>query len=77
MTTERWLRRTKLAGATWELELFRGRLDAWRDGLRVRTIDEDGKDCFTKWFTNRDSWPMEIAHAWNDMLDVMKKEAVQ
>jgi hypothetical protein len=44
-----------------------GRLDAWRNGLRVRTIDEDGKD----WFINRDSWPMEIAH---DMVDVMKKE---
>ncbi len=71
MKTERWLRRTKLVGVTWELELFRGRLDAWRDGLRVRTIDEDGKD----WFINRDSWPMDIAHAWNDMVDVMKKEA--
>ncbi len=71
MKTERWLRRTKLAGVTWELELFRGRLDAWRDGFRVRTIDEEGKD----WFVNRDSWPMDIARAWNDMVDVMKKEA--
>jgi hypothetical protein len=73
MKTISWIRTSTFDGVRWELVLGNGRLDAWRNGFRVRTIDEEGKD----WFINRNSWPMDIARAWNDMVDVMKKEAVR
>jgi hypothetical protein len=73
MKTLVWQRRARIGDVMWYVDLAGGRLDAWRNGVRVRTIDEDGKD----WFINRDPWPEEIVAAWQEMLDVMRREAVR
>ena len=73
MKTISWQRRTKVHGVEWEFEVAGGRLDAWRNGFLVRTVYSDGREAL--WHS--DPWPDEIVAAWQEMVDVMKKEAKQ
>ena len=70
MKTKQWQRRARIGDVVWDFELVGERLDAWRNGYRVRTVDSDGRELRTS-----DPWPEEIAAAWQEMLDVMRREA--
>jgi hypothetical protein len=72
MKTLTWQRSAKLDGVTWDLQLIDGRLNLWRDSLAIATA-YGGKSI--EW--TKIAWPDEIGDAWQEMLDVMKKEAGQ
>ena len=71
MKTISWQKRARIEGVAWDFELVGGRLEAWRNGVQVKTVYSDGRE--VTWWT--DEWPDEIVAAWQEMLDVMKKEA--
>ena len=71
MKTKLWQKRARIEGVVWDLDLSGGRLDARRNGYRVRTVDSDGRE--VTWWA--DEWPEEIVAAWQEMLEVMKREA--
>lgn len=73
MKTISWQRRTKVHDVVWELDLAQGQLEAWRNGFIVRTMYSDGREVL--W--DNQAWPMEIAKAWQEMKDVIAKEATQ
>jgi hypothetical protein len=45
----------------------------WGGGRHIRTVYIDGREAL--WAS--DPWPEEIVAAWQEMLDVMKREAGQ
>ena len=71
MKTKQWERRARIGDVVWDFELAGGQLNAWRNGFQVKTVYSDGRE--VTWWT--DEWPDEIVAAWQEMLDVMKKEA--
>jgi hypothetical protein len=71
MRTKVWQRRARIEGVAWDFELVGGRLEAWRDGCRVKTVHSDGME--VAWAF--DPWPEEIVEAWQEMRDVMRREA--
>ena len=71
MTTKVWQRRARIGDVVWDFELVGGRLDAWRNGFHAKTVYSDGKEAL--WAS--DPWPEEIVAAWQEMLDVMRREA--
>ena len=71
MTTLVWQRRARIGDVVWDLELLGGQLDAWRNGFPVKTVYSNGRE--ELWAC--DPWPEKIVAAWQEMLDVMKKEA--
>ena len=71
MKTKQWERRAKIDGVVWDLDLSGGRLDAYRNGFLIRTVYGNGKD--ETW--GQDVWPEEIVAAWQEMVDVMRREA--
>jgi hypothetical protein len=71
MTTKLWQRRARIGDVVWDLELCGGRLDAWRDGFQIRTVYSDERD--VTWA--KIAWPDEIVAAWQEMVDVMRREA--
>ena len=73
MKTLTWQRSAKLDGVTWDLQLIDGRLNMWRNGVPIRTAYSDSRDII--WDT--DQWPEEIVAAWQEMYDVMRREAKQ
>ena len=73
MKTISWVRTATIDGEDWEFGLAQGRLNLWRNGVPVRTVYSDNRDII--WDT--DQWPEEIVAAWQEMFDVMKKEAGQ
>jgi len=73
MKTLVWQRKSRIDGHEWDLSLTNGRLNLWRNGVPVRTVYSDSTDII--WDT--DQWPEEIVVAWQEMFDVMKKEAGQ
>ena len=73
MKTLMWFRTATIEGAVWNVCLDNGRLDLWGDGLHIRTAYPDGRDEIR--FNH--PWPDEIVAAWQEMLDVMRREATQ
>ena len=73
MKTISWVRTATIDGEDWDLSLADGRLNLWRNRVLVRTVYSDNRDII--WDT--DQWPEEIVAAWQEMFDVMKKEAGQ
>ena len=73
MKTLVWQRQARIDGEEWDLSLADGRLNLWRNGAPIRTVYSDSRDII--WDT--DQWPEEVAVAWQEMFDVMRKEAVQ
>ena len=73
MKTKQWERQARIDGVVWDLDLSGGRLDAYRNGFLIRTAYGNGKD--VTW--GQDPWPEEIVAAWQEMLDVMRREAGQ
>ena len=73
MLTASWIRTATIDGEEWEFGLAQGRLDLWRNRVLVRTVYSDNRDII--WDT--DQWPEEIVAAWQEMLDVMRREAGQ
>ncbi len=71
MTTLVWQRRARIGDVMWYVDLADGRLDAWRNAVRVRTVYSNGLEALWAF----DPWPEQIVAAWQEMLDVMKKEA--
>jgi hypothetical protein len=82
MKTTLWQKRARIEGVAWDFELVAGRLDAWRNafdgrldacrnGMLVKTVYSDGREAL--W--SSDPWPEEIVAAWQEMLDVMRREA--
>jgi hypothetical protein len=71
MTTKLWQRRARIGDVVWDLELCGGRLDAWRNGCRLKAVYSDGKEIL--WVSV--PWPEEIVADWQEMLDVMRREA--
>jgi hypothetical protein len=71
MKTVVWFRTATIEGAVWNVCLDNGRLDLWGGGSHIRTVYPDGRDEI--WF--KDPWPEEIVAAWQEMLDVMRREA--
>jgi hypothetical protein len=71
MTTLVWQRRARIEGVVWDLELLGGQVDAWRNFVHVKTAYPDGRE--ELWASHL--WPEEIAAAWQEMLDVMRREA--
>ena len=71
MRTKVWQRRARIGDVVWDFELRGEWLDAWRNGFQVKTVYSDGREAL--W--SSDPWPEEIVAAWQEMLDVMKKEA--
>jgi hypothetical protein len=70
MKTRLWQKRARIDGVVWDFELVGERLEAWRNGYRVKTVySDDGETLWTS-----DPWPEEIVAAWQEMVDVMKKE---
>lgn len=72
MKTLVWQRQARIGGHEWELSLTNGRLNLWRDSLAIATA-YGGKSI--EW--TKTTWPEEIGDAWQEMLDVMRKEAGQ
>ena len=73
MRTKLWQKRARIEGVEWDFELVGGRLDAWRNGFRLKTVYSDGREAL--WAS--DPWPEEIVGEWQEMLDVMRREAKQ
>jgi hypothetical protein len=76
MKTVMWFRTATIEGAVWNVCLDNGRLDLWGGGgggRHIRTVYIDGREAL--WAS--DPWPEEIVAAWQEMLDVMKREAGQ
>jgi hypothetical protein len=71
MKTKQWERRARIDNVVWDLDLSGGRLDAYRNGFLIRTVYSDGRE--ETWWA--DEWPEEIVAAWQEMLDVMRREA--
>ena len=71
MKTLVWQRRARIGDVVWDFELRGEWLDAWRNGFQVKTVYSDGREAL--W--SSDPWPEEIVAAWQEMLDVMGKEA--
>jgi hypothetical protein len=71
MKTKQWERQARIDGVVWALDLSGGRLDAYREGFLIRTAHGNGRD--VTWGNN--VWPDEIVAAWQEMLDVMRREA--
>ena len=71
MKTISWVRTATIDGEEWDLSLADGRLNLWRNRVLVRTVYTDSRDII--WDT--DAWPEEIVAAWQEMLDVMRREA--
>ena len=71
MKTLVWQRRARIGDVVWDFELRGEWLDAWRNGFQVKTVYSDGREALWAY----DPWPEEIVAAWQEMLDVMKKEA--
>jgi hypothetical protein len=73
MKTRLWQKRARIEGVVWDFELVGERLQAWRNGYRVKSVDsDDGELLWTS-----DPWPEEIVAAWQEMVDVMRREAKQ
>ena len=70
MTTLVWQRRARIEGVVWDLQLIDGRVNLWRDSVAITTA-YGGKSIVWQ----EVAWPEEIVAAWQEMLDVMKKEA--
>jgi hypothetical protein len=51
--------------------LLGGQVDAWRNFFHVKTAYPDGREELR----TSDPWPEEIVAAWQEMLDVMRREA--
>jgi hypothetical protein len=73
MKTKQWERQARIDGVVWDLELRGPWLDARRNGCQVKTVYRDGRE--ELWAS--DPWPEEIVAAWQEMLDVMRREAVR
>jgi hypothetical protein len=73
MKTLTWQRRARIGDVVWDFELRGEWLDAWRNGFQVKTVYSDGREAL--W--SSDPWPEEIVAAWQEMLDVMRREAVR
>jgi len=73
MKTKVWQRRARIGDVVWDFELVGGRLDAWRNGFQVKTVYSDGREALWAY----DQWPEEIVAAWQEMVDVMQREAGQ
>jgi hypothetical protein len=71
MKTKLWQRRAEVGDVVWDLELRGEWLDAWRNGFQVKTVYSDGREALWAY----DPWPEEIVEAWQEMLDVMRREA--
>ncbi len=71
MKTLVWQRRARIGDVVWDFELRGEWLDAWRNGFQVKAVYSDGRE--TLWTS--DPWPEEIVAAWQEMLDVMRREA--
>jgi hypothetical protein len=71
MKTTLWQKRARIEGVAWDFELVAGRLDAWRNGFQVKTVYSDGREALWAY----DPWPEEIVEAWQEMRDVMRREA--
>ena len=71
MKTTLWTRRAEIDGVSWDLELRGPWLDAWRNGVQVKTVYSDGRE--SPWTSHL--WPEQIVAAWQEMLDVMRREA--
>jgi hypothetical protein len=70
MKTLTWQRSAKLDGVTWDLQLIDGRLNMWRDSVAITTA-YGGKSIVWQ----EVAWPEKIVAAWQEMLDVMRREA--
>ncbi len=73
MKTTMWTRRAEIEGVVWDFELRGPWLDAWRNGFQIRTVYSDGREA--QW--SSDPWPEQIVAAWQEMVDVMRREAGQ
>jgi hypothetical protein len=71
MKTKLWQKRARIGDVVWEFELVGGRLGAWRNEFQVKAVYSDGKE--VTWATV--AWPEEIVAEWQEMLDVMRREA--
>jgi hypothetical protein len=71
MKTLVWQRRARIEGVVWDSELLGGQVDAWRNFFHVKTAYPDGREELR----TSDPWPEEIVAAWQEMLDVMRREA--
>ena len=70
MKTLTWQRSAKLDGVAWDFQLIDGRLNLWRNSVAITTA-YGGKSIVWQ----EVAWPDEIVAAWQEMLDVMTKEA--
>ena len=72
MKTISWVRTATIDGEDWEFGLAQGRLNLWRNSVIIATA-YGGKSI--EWA--KSTWPEEIVPAWQEMLDVMQREAGQ
>ena len=72
MKTLTWQRRARIEGVVWDLQLIDGRLNMWRDSVAITTA-YGGKSIVWQ----EVAWPEKIVAAWQEMLDVMQREATQ
>jgi len=72
MKTLLWQRKSRIDGREWGLSLTNGRLNLWRDSVAIATADGARS---MEWMNI--AWPDEDVVAWQEMLYVMRKEAVR
>ena len=72
MKTLVWQRKSRIDGHEWDLSLTYGRLNLWRDSFAIATA-YGGRSI--EWL--KIAWPDEVVVAWQEMLYVMRKEAVR